>query len=391
MSRKLRILFLATGVFASGGIQRFNRTLLAGCERLGVTCDALSLSDGDEHHTLSDGLSVRGFRGNRLRFARQVGAAVLTGGYDSVIVGHVHFLALVMAVRVLRPKNVPPVVLIAHGLEVWNGIAGLRRRVLRRVRQIACVSEFTRLSIHAQAPEIADGRCVLFPNALDESWARRPVPPSTSRDLPQRFLLSVTRLEPQERLKGIVTVLETLPALDPDVHYLVAGGGSDLPFLTRVAQRLGVTQRVRFLGTVTDEELAELYGRCAAFVLPSAQEGFGIVFLEAMFFGAPVIAAREKGALDVVSDGTTGLLVSFGDVVALRRAIQRLLRDHSLRDRLRAQARAAVTDTGMFTFDAFVARLATLLGVTYRTSSSTTVTKMSHPDATVAYPTRLMT
>jgi len=54
------------------------------------------------------------------------------------------------------------------------------------------------------------------------------------------------------------------------------------------------------------------------FVLPSGKEGFGIVFLEAMFFGAAVIAASEKGALDVIQDGETGLLVRFGDTVALR-------------------------------------------------------------------------
>jgi glycosyltransferase involved in cell wall biosynthesis len=118
---------------------------------------------------------------------------------------------------------------------------------------------------------------------------------------------------------------------------------------------------VRFLGGVSDATLVDLYRRCEAFVLPSGQEGFGIVFLEAMYFGAPVIAARAKGAVDVVQDGETGLLVAFGDVVGLRMAIDRLLASESLRQALRERARQNVTGQGPFTFHAFVQRCSGLL------------------------------
>ena len=150
---------------------------------------------------------------------------------------------------------------------------------------------------------------------------------------------------------------------DSSMHYCVIGHGDDLSFLQRVAERSGIAHRVHFLDGVSDAELITLYGRCAAFVLPSGKEGFGIVFLEAMYFGAPVIAAAEKGALDVVQDGETGLLVRFGDSVALKEAIERLQSDPALRERVIRRGRAAVTEGGPFTFARFAKRYAEVLGM----------------------------
>jgi phosphatidylinositol alpha-1,6-mannosyltransferase len=183
--------------------------------------------------------------------------------------------------------------------------------------------------------------------------------------------LSVTRLDSQQRYKGILTVLETLGMTDDrSMQYVIAGSGDDQAFLLRAAARFGVADRVRFLGAVTDRDLAELYRRCLAFALPSGKEGFGLVFLEAMFFGAPVIAAGQRGALDVIRDEETGLLVGYGDVVALRKAINRLAADDSLRERLRTQAFKTVTGDGVFTFGAFVSRLAIVLGAPVRVGNS---------------------
>jgi glycosyltransferase involved in cell wall biosynthesis len=198
---------------------------------------------------------------------------------------------------------------------------------------------------------------------LSEIW-RGTGAAAVERAVPDRFLLSVTRLEKGDRYKGIVTVIEALGMLeDPALHYCVIGQGDDLPFLRCVAHRCRVAHRVHFLSGVTDAELITLYGRCTAFVLPSGKEGFGIVFLEAMYFGAPVIAAAEKGALDVVRDGETGLLVRYGDSAALKRAIERLQQDSVLRGRVIAGGRAAVTANGPFTFARFAERAAEMLGV----------------------------
>jgi glycosyltransferase involved in cell wall biosynthesis len=242
-------------------------------------------------------------------------------------------------------------------------MTGARGRALRRIDQVLCVSTYTRQRIIDQNPTIPPLRLTVFPNALADSWRSiRPVsePPA----MPARFLLSVTRLEPGDRYKGIVSVIESLSMLeDRTLQYLVIGHGRDLAFLEQVAGRCGVRDRVRFLRGISDAELIALYERCEAFVLPSGKEGFGIVFLEAMFFGAPVIAAGEKGALDVVRDGETGLAVRYGDTIAIRAAIERLVSDRALRARLRANGRALVIGDGPFTFAGFRRRCAEVFGV----------------------------
>ncbi len=115
-------------------------------------------------------------------------------------------------------------------------------------------------------------------------------------------------------------------------------------------------------------------------MLPSGQEGFGIVFLEAMFFGAPVIAAREKGAVDVIRDNETGLLVDYGDVVGLAGAISRVLEDRALAEHLRRAARANVIHDGCFTATAFTRRLAALLSEAAAPRKVVFVNRYFHPD-----------
>jgi len=185
--------------------------------------------------------------------------------------------------------------------------------------------------------------------------------------LPEKFILTVTRLDPAERYKGILAVLEAVSMIeDTSIHYVIAGSGKDLGFLRTTAVHFGIESRVHFLQAIADDVLALLYQRCLAFVLPSGKEGFGIVYLEAMFFGAPVIAAREKGVLDVVTDGETGLLVEYGDVVGLVGAIQRLASDADLRRKFQVSGLALVTGDGPFTFKAFTERFAILMGAKVR-------------------------
>lgn len=360
-----RVLFLLTEVFANGGIQRFNRTLLAAAAGCGMSCRVLTLNDrpgGAGAQCLPEG-TVSAFSGDRRRFALAAARALWRTDHDCVLVGHINLLTLATGALAVKPRRrKAPLFLVAHGIEVWSGIGRLRRHALARVRQILCVSGYTRRRILEQAPALAPERLTLFPNALAETW-RETVGRALDRPLPERFVLSVTRLERGDRYKGIVTVIETLGMLeDVSLHYCIIGHGDDLPFLQRVAARSGVGHRVHFLSGVSDAELITLYERCAAFVLPSGKEGFGIVFLEAMYFGAPVIAAAEKGALDVVRDGETGLLVRFGDTVALKAAIERLERDAVLRARLIAHGRASVTGDGAFTFGCFAQRYARVLG-----------------------------
>jgi glycosyltransferase involved in cell wall biosynthesis len=138
-------------------------------------------------------------------------------------------------------------------------------------------------------------------------------------------LLTVGRLASSERYKGVERVLNVLPQVRqrrPGTTYIVAGDGDDRPRLQRLAREMGIADGVRFAGLVPDADLPRLYGDADVFVMPSTKEGFGIVFLEALACGTPVIAGNRDGSVDAVLDGRLGRAVDPYDPEALERAIE---------------------------------------------------------------------
>ena len=114
--------------------------------------------------------------------------------------------------------------------------------------------------------------------------------------------------------------------------------------LKPLVSKLGVDQRIAFEGRVSTERLAELYATCDVFVFPSQQEGFGIVLLEAMFCGLPVVASRVSAIPELVRDSQEGFLFPPGDSAALATAMRRLMADPVLRRQLASHGKARTKD-----------------------------------------------
>ena len=165
-------------------------------------------------------------------------------------------------------------------------------------------------------------------------------------------VLFVGRLTPH---KGIDVLIRALP---PDARLTIIGSEGhdprpperDYPSLLR---SLAAGRRVQFLGAVDDEELARQYRTAAVLVIPSVErtcygrrivvsELLGLVALEAMASGTPVIASRLGGLPEIVEDGVTGYLVPPGDVVTLRERLTQVLADPAAAARLGSNARKAV-------------------------------------------------
>jgi glycosyltransferase involved in cell wall biosynthesis len=143
--------------------------------------------------------------------------------------------------------------------------------------------------------------------------------------------------------KGVDVLLRALPSLDAQT--VIIGDGPLRDSLEALARDLGIADRVRFLGEVASDDLLAWYHACDAFVLPSVtrQEAFGMVQLEAMLCGRPVVSTElGTGVSWVNQHERTGLVVRPGDVGELRRALERLIADPSLRKRLGAAAQARV-------------------------------------------------
>ena len=219
-----------------------------------------------------------------------------------------------------------PLWLQLHGYEAWDHMNRAVRWSAERASLITSVSRYTRrrfLSLTGVDPS-----CVrVLPNTVDGGFS----PGAKSDVLLDRFclrgkrvLLTVSRLDPNERRKGHDRVIAALPAVVaavPNAVYLVAGHGADRTRLEALAQSLGVANNVVFAGRVAPDELPQLYRLADLFVMPSAQEGFGIVFLEAAASGLRSIGGNADGSIDALADGVIGSAIDPNDSEGLVHAI----------------------------------------------------------------------
>lgn len=262
-------------------------------------------------------------------------------GYDVI---HVHW-PLPHAVLGLAARRATgtPLVLSFHGVEITWASRQLRpfrpflRHAIRRADAVTANSSYTADMIRAlhdrQVERIPFGATVAAPGRTART------PPS-----PPFELLFVGRLV--ER-KGVQVLLEALAELRSrhDVRLHIIGEGALRPVLEERARDLGLADVARFHGFVSNEELAARYESCDAFVLPAVVdakgdvEGLGVVLVEALSHGRPVIASDAGGIPDIVRDGETGLLVPPGDAGALAAALSALVGDPELAARLGERGR----------------------------------------------------
>jgi glycosyltransferase involved in cell wall biosynthesis len=277
--------------------------------------------------------------------------------YDVI---HVHWpmpLALLgWAAQRGRPA---PLVSTFYGVELrWvkGSLRFLKRFVAwaaRRSDRVVAISTYTA----AELRELADVPIEVIPYTTS-----LPTPePVPSAPLPvdgPPTVLFVGRLV--ER-KGVPHLIEAVSLLrDRTVRLVIVGDGPERPRLEDAARRFGIADRVEFRGKISAAELQAAYARARAFVLPSVfdargdTEGLGVVALEAMNHGTPVLASRIGGIPDIVEDGVTGLLVPPGDVEALAGALRRLLDEPGLARKLGEAGRRRLRE--QFSWEAITAR-----------------------------------
>jgi glycosyltransferase involved in cell wall biosynthesis len=154
--------------------------------------------------------------------------------------------------------------------------------------------------------------------------------------------------------KGLPTLIQAAPSIAqaaPDVEFWVAGRDAAQPAMEALCESLGVRERFHFWGLKPQGELLALYAQSDVFAMPSLTEAFGVVFLEAMACGVPVVGTRVGGVPEIVRDSENGLLVPPNDPPALAEALVRLLTDQPLRHRLAA---AGLETARAFSVDAMM-------------------------------------
>lgn len=240
-----------------------------------------------------------------------------------------------------------PLVVTAHGT---FAVMPLERRghrlaarwVYRRAARVLCVSHYT---LERLARHVGRAKLEMVPSGVDDALLQageihQPASPP--------FVLSVGLVRPRKGLDTSIAAFLRIAEEFPDLEYLIAGRTErdrHRERLQRLLDSRPAGRRVRFLGEVSEERLRDLYRSCLLFLLTpktdsrGAFEGLGLVYLEAAACGKAVIAARGCGAEDAVVEGETALLVPPDDAEATAGALETLLGDAALRERLGAAGR----------------------------------------------------
>jgi phosphatidyl-myo-inositol dimannoside synthase len=326
------VLLGLTGLQIDGGIAVVSRCIARALDeearagRLARTDRVLLLDDPAAATPVPARGSQQLARGSQARFVWQTWRAYRRARHELVLFD---LAGLARSVALPLPGFPPPrTAIFVHGFELAGAQSA---RSLQRAQLLLANSRFTADQLCAGLPELA-GRIRVVPLCIDparvDAWQRDGAGDAAPRREPAALI--VGRMWSAERGKGHDQLLAAWPEVRrrvPDAELWVVGGGDDAARLAALAREAGVGEAVRFLGRVPDAELGALYRRASVFAMPSRQEGFGLVFAEAMWWGLPCIGTHTDAAGQVIVDGETGELVPYGDVEALTAALVGLFSD----------------------------------------------------------------
>ena len=266
---------------------------------------------------------------------------------------HAHFgIDGVYALPLARGLGIP-LVTTFHGFDATLSTAALlsspawanfplwRRRLARQGRLFLCVSSFIRDRVLAMG--FPQARTLVHYTGVDTASIR---PRAACEET--RTILHVARLVDMKGTRDLIRAVAALPPRHADARLVIIGDGERRRSLEALAGRLGLGERIRFLGAQPHAQALDWMRRAAMLVLPSIRtttgrtEGLGMVLLEAAATGVPIVGSRVGGIPEAVHDEVTGFLVPAQDPAALARRISDLLDDPALRLRMGAAARRFV-------------------------------------------------
>jgi glycosyltransferase involved in cell wall biosynthesis len=358
----------------TGGIQAFSRYLIDAVRAEAFSKCFRALIKNDLPDDITDKRALHNFNayGNwplRLRSARFALGCMSHAWRERpglIVSTHLNFGPIAMLAR----RNFgAPYILVAHGIDAWGITDASRKRSLLKADLTLAVSNYTRDRL-IQEVGLDPDRVKILPNTFTaDRFAIAPKPPQLLRRYGLRpdspVILTVCRLADTECYKGYDQIIKAMPEIlrvVPNARYLLVGKGPDRPRIEKLIAEAGVQDAVILAGFVPDEELAEHYNLCDIFAMPSRAEGFGIVYLEALACGRPVLAGNKDGSRDALGGGELGLLVDPDDTAGIAAEIIRVLRREHCRPEIFNPELLRRRVIELFGFEAFKHAVAGLLG-----------------------------
>ncbi|MBD0262466.1 MAG: glycosyltransferase [Tolypothrix sp. Co-bin9] len=364
--KKTQHVFVFLEIFErEGGIQSYVKDIFRAYNKLREPSQAevFLLRDGSDcsNPFESEHLKFHYFKNQspklgRVKMAAALLKCLLQEHPQQVFCGHINLAVLIQTL--CQPLGIPYTVL-TYGKEVWEPLKSVEHRALASASGIWTISRYSRDRACA-ANNIDPNIVQMLPCAIDGDkftlGDKQPELIEKYNLTGAKVLMTVARLWSGDIYKGVDVTIRALPRIAqvfPEVKYLVIGRGDDQPRLAKLASDLGVSSQVVFAGFVPTEELIQHYRLADAYIMPS-QEGFGIVYLEAMACGVPVLSGDDDGSADPLQDGKLGWRVPHRNSDAVAAACLEILKGDDQRcdsEWLREQAIA------IFGMEAFQQRL----------------------------------
>ncbi|MDP2923981.1 MAG: glycosyltransferase [Candidatus Omnitrophota bacterium] len=358
----MKTLFLVTDLANNkGGIQVFNNHLIKALAELGNSLSVVSLNDNKN----------RGFR--KAVFVINALRQVFTFKPQFILCGHINFSFFCLLLNKIFKI---PYFTIAHGIEAWR-LKGLKKIGLQHSLKVLSVSRFTKNEILKQLPNYLEKNIFVLPNTFN-AQKFSPQPKSAylmnklSIKADDKIILTVARLSKQEKYKGydlVIMAMKEIVKEIPNAKYIIVGSGSDEERIKALISDNNLEDKVILNGFIPHEEIVDYYNLCDVFVLPSSGEGFGIVFLEALACGKPVIAGNIDGSGDALLDGDIGFLVNPHNLSEIKAAIIKILK-REVSERLLDGLYLRTRVLEFFSFDKFKERVSEIISAKVISSNS---------------------
>lgn len=333
MSKKV-ILFTLQTFSTTGGIQKMTRTLGHSLHQIAKAnnwdFELWSAYDkpGDVMTQYLPAKNFKGFNINKLSFVLK--AISRPARSNVIILSHINLAIVGLAIKLINPKC--QIWLIAHGIEVWRPFSFIKKRFLKQCDKVICVSNFTKQQMVTRH-YIHNDICIVLNNAVDP-FIQLPASFVKPQYLIDRYQLSnnhpiiftLTRMASTEKYKGYEQVIQAISMLKdqfPKIKYILSGKYDSLEEarINKLIADYQIKDHITLTGFIEETELTDHFLLADLFVLPSKKEGFGIVFIEALACGLPVICGNADGSIDAIRNGELGRAIDADDPIELHNCI----------------------------------------------------------------------
>jgi phosphatidylinositol alpha-1,6-mannosyltransferase len=352
-----KVLILAPPLGAIGGVQTYAATVHRALKDI-LGADSVRMVAVPEEPEL-DEKGKRSLRpAVKLRFLSSAVSAAVASHPDLVICLH---LGTARAARVIQRLTGTPYWLVLHGIEVWKELPEPKLRALLGAERFIALSHFTFNTTVARHGITAPPPLILLPPCVDVSSNSNHSEKSATSESLSRVVLTVSRIGASDSYKGHDVMLDAWPSVlqrVPAAEYWIVGDGDAKPRLESRAKEMGVAESVRFVGAVSGEALSAAYDRCSVFAMPAQTdlnpqaprgEGFGIVYVEALGHGKPVVAPRSGAPAEYIREGEFGFLVDPHSSAEVAQALITLLENPARAAQMGEAGRRWVIDTLSYT------------------------------------------